>query len=136
MIAYKLFSTCPVGQKPVGIPDAWPWQTYIISDEQEGTYLADGCLIAETQEIYDAYLALHQADFDAWNGVAQVPLIITARQIRLAMVGAGIVLADVTTMINSLDEPTRSIASVSWDYASEFHRNDPLLVALARKSVV
>jgi hypothetical protein len=130
MIAFKTFADCPDDQMPVGIPPVWPWQMASIEDEQREQYESEGWKVLK-QEEYDAYLAAHQAEFDAWHGISKVPRIITARQIRLAMVGAGIGLDQISAMLGQLDEPMRTIASISWEYASEFYRDDPLLVAMA-----
>jgi hypothetical protein len=130
MIAYKTFADCPDDQKPFGIPNVWPWQMASIEEAQADEYGSNGWTVLSS-EGYEAYLAAHQAEFDAWHGISQVPRIITARQIRLAMVGGGISLDQISAMLENLDEPMRSIATISWEYASEFYRDDPLLVAMA-----
>lgn len=55
-----------------------------------------------------------------------VPKSITPRQCRLVLMSQGL-LADVEAMIAAQDEATR----ITWEYALEFHRDDPLLNALA-----
>lgn len=55
-----------------------------------------------------------------------VPQSITPRQCRLVLMSQGL-LADVEAMIAAQDEATR----ITWEYALEFHRDDPLLNALA-----
>lgn len=57
---------------------------------------------------------------------AEVPQIITPRQCRLLLLHQG-QLASVNAMIAKQDEATR----ITWEYAIEFHRDDPLLNALA-----
>lgn len=52
---------------------------------------------------------------------------ISARQIRLALIGAGLSLSDIDTALNSLPEPTKSYAQVEWQYASEFERDNELV---------
>jgi hypothetical protein len=130
MIAFKTFADCPDDQKHVGIPTVWPWQMASIEEAQTNEYEANGWTVLSSED-YEAYLSKHQAEFDAWRGISQVPRIITARQIRLAMVGGGISLDQISAMLEQLDEPMRSIATISWEYASEFYRDDPLLVAMA-----
>lgn len=53
--------------------------------------------------------------------VPAVPQIVTMRQARLALLGAGL-LSQVETAINALPEPQRSAARIEWDYSSEVHR--------------
>lgn len=62
-----------------------------------------------------------------WSIVAApVPKKITPRQCRLILMSQGL-LATVEAMIAQQDEATR----ITWEYASEFQRNDPLLKQLA-----
>lgn len=133
MIAFLIFADCPEDQKPAGIPEVWPWQIEKIEEEQRKKYEAAGWMIAVDQEAFDAYLGQHQAEFDAWTGIDYVPKILSARQIRLAMLEAGIGIDKVAAMLSELDEPLRSIATISWEYSSEFHRDNELLVSLAPK---
>jgi len=55
-----------------------------------------------------------------------VPQSVTPRQVRLVLLEQGL-LASVEAMIAQQDEATK----ISWQYASEFRRNDPLLNQLA-----
>ena len=55
-----------------------------------------------------------------------VPSSITTRQCRLVLMAQGL-LAQVETMIAAQDEATR----ITWEYALEFQRDDPLLSGLA-----
>lgn len=65
------------------------------------------------------------------NRKSQVPIEITARQLRLALIMAGINLTMIDNAINSLPEPSKSIAQISWGYAATFQRDHELLVALS-----
>lgn len=56
----------------------------------------------------------------------ELPRSVTPRQFRLAMLGAGISTSLVETALQTLEEPTRSIALISWEYATEFQRDNPL----------
>ena len=56
-----------------------------------------------------------------------IPRVVSARQARLLLLNQGL-LADVEAMIAQQDEATR----ITWEYATEFRRNDPLLVALSQ----
>lgn len=51
---------------------------------------------------------------------------VTPRQVRLLLLSRGL-LPQVTAMIEQQDEATK----IAWEYASEFRRDDPLLLALA-----
>lgn len=55
-----------------------------------------------------------------------VPQSVTPRQVRLVLLAQGL-LASVEAMIAQQDEATR----IAWQYASEFRRDDPLLLSLA-----
>jgi len=57
-----------------------------------------------------------------------VPQVVTPRQIRLAMLGAGISLAAIDALIDALPEPDKSDARISWEYSVEIDRSDPLVV--------
>lgn len=70
-----------------------------------------------TQEEIDALL----------NAPKPVPQSITPRQCRLVLLAQGL-LASVETMIASQDQATQ----ITWAYASEFRRDDPLLNQLAQ----
>lgn len=51
-----------------------------------------------------------------------VPRIVTMRQARLALLGAGL-LQQVDQAISALPEPQQSAARIEWDYSSEVHRD-------------
>lgn len=59
----------------------------------------------------------------------QVPQVISMRQARLALLGAGL-LSTVEAAINAQAEPTKSALRIEWDYATEVARNWPTLLAL------
>lgn len=52
---------------------------------------------------------------------------VTPRQIRQALVMAGVSLQQIEDAINSLDEPVRSLARIEWEYSTAFQRNRPLV---------
>jgi hypothetical protein len=68
-------------------------------------------------------IAAHEAE----AAKAMVPKSITPRQCRLILLQQGL-LSSVEAMIAGQDEATR----IAWEYASEFRRDDPLLLALAQ----
>ena len=53
-----------------------------------------------------------------------IPDVVTMRQARLALLGAGL-LSQVETALNSLEEPHRSAALIEWEYAQEVERDYP-----------
>ena len=59
-----------------------------------------------------------------------VPQVVTMRQARLALFGAGL-LPQVEAAIDALTEPARTAARIEWDYSSEVHRNKPFVQSLA-----
>lgn len=58
--------------------------------------------------------------------VPEVPQVITPRQCRLELLNRGL-LEQVEVMIAAQDQATR----ITWEYAVEFRRDNPLLMALA-----
>jgi hypothetical protein len=54
-----------------------------------------------------------------------VPMTVTPRQARLALLGAGL-LDDVETAVNAAGGATK----ITWDYATEVNRTDPLIIAI------
>lgn len=66
-----------------------------------------------------------------WINPLNVPLTVTPRQIRVALILSGISLDLIEQTINSLEEPNRSIVRVTWEYSVEFQRNNPFIVSMA-----
>jgi len=83
-------------------------------DEHDGT----------AKEQYDAL----------WNQElkARLPLVATPRQIRLALLDAGL-LDSVTTAFADLAEPMKTKAQIEWEYATEIEKNSPLIQKLYPK---
>jgi hypothetical protein len=59
-----------------------------------------------------------------------VPQIVTMRQARLALLGAG-KLTDVDNAINALPSPTKEAAQIEWEYSQEVNRQNGLVSQLA-----
>lgn len=81
-----------------------------------------------SQEEWDARLAEY----------AQPPIVpvkeykdVTPRQIRQALILSGITLDQIDQAIDSLEEPTRSLARVEWEYSIAFQRHRPLVSQVA-----
>lgn len=127
MIAFKTFALCPVEQKPVDIPELWPWEEATISEDDADQYESDGFTVMSDSDYLD-YKAFHQADFDAWLALQPVPLSsVSPRQIRLALVLSGITLAQISDALATLEEPTRTLAIIQWEYSVEFDRYNGLV---------
>lgn len=61
---------------------------------------------------------------------APVPEAVTARQARLALLGAG-KLDDVEAALAQMPGPQGRAAQIEWEYAVEIRRDSPLIAALA-----
>lgn len=57
---------------------------------------------------------------------------VTPRQIRQALVLSNVAIADIDAAINSLAEPTRSLARIEWEYSVAFHRDRPLVAQVGQ----
>ncbi len=69
---------------------------------------------------------------DGPASVDAVPPSVTARQIRLWLVGHGVTMAAIDDAISSItDQPTRDSVRVEWEYAPYVERSHPWLVPLA-----
>lgn len=70
-----------------------------------------------------------------FNGIPNTPVSpiynVTPRQMRIALVMSGISLSTIDAMIDSLPEPNKSVAKITWEYSVEFQRNNPLLTLMA-----
>jgi hypothetical protein len=56
---------------------------------------------------------------------------VTPRQMRVALVMSGISIESIDSMIAALDEPTKSITKITWEYSTMFERDNPVLNAMA-----
>jgi len=59
-----------------------------------------------------------------------IPVSVTSRQIRLALLYSGISLSVIDAAINSMPEPTKSVARVTWDYSTLVFRNNPMIATM------
>ncbi len=67
---------------------------------------------------------------DAKPPAVPVPEVVTMRQARLALLGAGL-LAQVNTAVASMPGTTGGAARIEWEYAQEVRRDSPLVAALS-----
>lgn len=86
-------------------------------------YQRDGEWIADDE-------AAVQSIIDAYVEVLPVPAAVTARQARLALLGAG-VLASVDQALAAIPGAAGDAARIEWEYALEIRRDSPLIAALA-----
>lgn len=77
---------------------------------------------------FQAWIAEGNTPLPADPVVPVVPSSVTPRQVRLLLLSQNL-LSQVEAIIAASDEATK----ITWQYASEFNRNDPLLGALAKQ---
>lgn len=52
---------------------------------------------------------------------------VTPRQIRQALILSGVSISQIDDALESLPEPTRSLAKTEWEYSTSFQRSRPLV---------
>ncbi len=57
---------------------------------------------------------------------------VTPRQIRQALILSGISMQSITDALNSLSEPTKSLALAEWEYSISFQRSRPLVASVGQ----
>lgn len=116
------------GVNSQGIPELWPCQVVELGNST--TLPDDGnSWSLMTKEEYIAYLATHQAAYDAWEDAHTRPILpdVTPRQIRQALILSGVSLQMIEDALNSLSEPMKSLAKIEWEYSIAFQRNRPMV---------
>ena len=89
-----------------------------LKDIAQTTFKGDVDAMIEGHSLYKKRMEQYDT-----NGV---PYAISARQAKLALLEAGL-LERIEEIIQTMDKETQ----ISWEYATEFSRNNPLLLALA-----
>lgn len=122
-------------RNPSGVPGGWPCE--VVPNAQ--SIPADGRpWRIMTDEMLEAQKAAHQAAYDAWleayvagqERVRELPESVTARQIRLWLLGRGL-LDTVEALIEQMPPDQRRAAQIEWEFATEYRLDHPLLTALA-----
>lgn len=67
---------------------------------------------------------------DTLPPVVQIPKVVSMRQARLALLGAGL-LANVNAAIAGMAAPSGDAARIEWEFAAEVQRTSPLIAQLA-----
>ena len=78
------------------------------------------------EEIWEEKLAKYAAP----PAAKQIPDV-TPRQMRQALILSGITMEQISTALNSLPEPQKSLAIIEWEYSIVFQRNRPLVAQVA-----
>jgi hypothetical protein len=80
-------------------------------------------------ELYSGVIAIIEGIVPAQKST--VPNTVTPRQIRLALIASGVSLSTIEAGINTLSEPDKSYATITWEYSTEVQRTNLLLNQLA-----
>lgn len=133
MKAFKTWSQSPENIRPENVGLDWPWIVQDCSQDQTESLENDGFIVMSDGN-YASYIAERQAAMDAWSASyerSRIPSV-TPRQIRQALILNGVTLADIDAALDNLEEPTKSLAKVAWEYSVEFDRLDPLVIQVAQ----
>lgn len=104
-------------------------KTDIIIRAKDGAYIpADPANI--DYAAYLTWLAEGNTPQPADPVVPAVPEVVTMRQARLALLGAGL-LAQVNTAVTNMPGAEGDAARIEWEYAQEVRRDAPLVAALS-----
>jgi type IV secretory pathway VirB6-like protein len=57
---------------------------------------------------------------------------VTPRQIRQALILSGVSMASIESALDTLSEPTKSLAKAEWEYSISFQRNRPLVAQVGQ----
>lgn len=94
--------------------DILDWQGNVIGELElpEGT----------SEEVWTQKLAVY-----AMAPAAPIIKDVTPRQIRQALILSGVSMASIDAALDTLPEPTKSLAKAEWEYSIAFQRNRPLV---------
>ena len=103
---------------------------FLLNDPAWGS-LHTALLNSECVDINDGdLLEEYITDNKYYLDLSAIPSI-SPRQLRLALVSVGINISDIDVAIDSLPEPYKSKAQVSWNYASSFEINNSFVQTIA-----
>lgn len=133
MKAFKTYAQLPENQRPLGVPLALPFQQQDCSEQEVNDLQSKGFIVLSDSE-YTQYLANNSVEFSAWEVLETRRNLkpVTPRQIRQALLLQGLSLETIENALNSLPEPTKSLALIEWEYSLEFQRNRPLVNSVAQ----
>lgn len=81
--------------------------------------------------LYQEWIAAGNTPIPADQPSLSIPISVTPRQAKLALLSAGL-LDDVEAAIDAITDPaTKRVAQIEWEYAQEIRRDWPFLVQLA-----
>lgn len=115
---------------------------YMVHDAATGREVSLGTVVADPLPQGLASVVLSDADADAiregraaWDAATRgvvtlppvVPESVTPYQFRVALLRAGVTLAQVSALIDALPQPQRDEARVAWEYGSEVRRDHALI---------
>jgi hypothetical protein len=101
-----------------------------LDDAVMGESVVSGLLSELAPDLYTGpavRMRLGGANYDV---AGSVPRAVTMRQARLALLGSG-KLPAVTAAINSLPEPQKSAAMITWEYSTQVQRDNGLVPQMA-----
>lgn len=98
---------------------------WISGPDAHGNYSWD-IELENQNEIVD----LVQSYDSEWVPPDEVPVSVTARQIRLALLGLDL-LSSVENLFDQIEEPLKSQARIWWEFSNEVYRGNHLIAQLA-----
>lgn len=115
------------------------WDAFLNGEAAVSTQRFNGQHNYNAAETFFAGWAKVCRDDENWSvvecGPAPTPTVpdtISARQIRLWLISAGISLAQIETLINNIeDQQQREYTRVEWEYAPYIERNHPMVATFA-----
>lgn len=119
-----------------------------IINKQTGVFLRDDFTFDENTEIGLQVEPAQGFYLPKWDGVKWVegltkeeiealsieivPEKISSRQLRSQLILQGFNLEAIEQALNQLPEPNRSLAKVDWEYATNFYRNNAMILAVGQ----
>lgn len=93
--------------------------------DHEGNIIGELTLPDDTpEEVWQARLAEYSLPPKAPNQTFEP---VTPRQMRQALILSGVTLQQIEDALNSLEEPTKTLAWIEWEYATVFERHRPIV---------